>query len=287
MALRDRALSRPEVGPPYPPVRASLVVARYGLMDVFTSRIFLAFYVLCLMPSISALIAIYLSHSSALVEQIPGMQEWAAKVPEWIFPRLFGWQAMPALLVAVIAAPPLIAADLSHNALTLILARPVARTEYILGKVLILVVLLSPLTWIPALLCCTLEAMLDKAPWVAVDLRVPVAYLVGHWLWLLVISLYGLAVSSRVRYAALARGVMLASVLIASGTGVILNQLTRTSAGDLLRLPRAIEAIFMTLNGAPSPSALPVVFNWMSLLALAILSLWILNRRLRACEEVA
>ncbi len=286
MTVRDRAWTRRESSLTRPG-NGALVVARYGLADVFGSRVFLAFYVLCLMPSLVALIAIYLSHSTALLEQVPGIQEWAAKVPSWIFLRLFAWQALPAFLVAVIAAPPLIASDLGHNAITLILSRPITRPEYLLGKVSILVVLLSPLTWIPALACCALQTMLEGNPWLADHLRIPLAYFVAHWAWILVISVFGLAISSRVRYAAVARGVMLAVVLIGSATGAILNQLTRTSIGDVIRLPKAIDSIALTLMGAPSTSGLPVVFNWMSLLALAMTSLWVLKRRLRACEVVA
>lgn len=286
MTVRDRTWTRGESSLSRPG-HASLVVARYGLMDVFGSRVFLAFYVLCLMPSVVALIAIYLSHSTALLEQVPGIEQWAAKVPSWIFLRLFAWQAVPAFLVAVIAAPPLIAADLGHNAITLILSRPITRPEYILGKVLILVVLLTPLTWLPALACFALQAMLEAGPWLGDNLRVPLAYFVAHWTWIFVVSLFGLAVSSRVRYAAVARGVMLAVVLIGFGTGITLNHVTRTSIGDLLRLPKAIDSIAMSLLGAPSPGGLGVVFNWMSLGALALISLWILNRRIRACEEVA
>ncbi len=121
--------------------------------------------------------------------------------------------------------------------------------------------------------------MLEAGPWLGDNLRIPFAYFVAHWAWILGVSLFGFAVSSRVRYAAVARGVMLAVVLVGSGTGAILNQLTRTSIGDLIRLPKAIDSVAMTMLGGPSPDGLSVFFNWLSLAALAVLSLWILNRR--------
>jgi ABC-type transport system involved in multi-copper enzyme maturation permease subunit len=286
LPVRERGWTRGE-SRVRPRGAAALVIARYGLMGVFASRLFLAFYVVCLMPSLVAILAVYLSHSTTLIEQVPSLQEWLVKAPAWIFAQLFGWQAMPAFLIAVMAAPPLVAADLDHNAITLILSRPVTRPEYIVGKLGVLIVLLSPLTWLPALALCGLQVMLEKASWLVANARIPIAYLIGHAVWILVISLFGLAVSSRVRHAAVARGVMLAVLVIGSGTGSILNQLTRTAMGDLIRLPLAIESVAMSLLGEPRPSGLPVACSWMSLAAVAAISLWILNRRLRACEEVA
>jgi ABC-type transport system involved in multi-copper enzyme maturation permease subunit len=270
-----------------PPGSGAFVVTRYGLMDAFASRAFLAFYVLCLLPSLVAIVAVYLSHSAALVEQVPDLADLLDAVPEWVFLHLFGWQAMPAFLVAVVAAPPLIAADLGHNALTLILSRPLSRAEYVLGKIGILVALLSPVTWVPALALCALQSMLAGGGWIVANARVPFAYVVGHWAWMLIVALFGLAVSSLVRHAVVARGVMLAVVVVGAGTGAILNQLTRTALGDLLRLPTAIESVVASLLGQPTPGGLPVALNWLTLTALAALSLAVLARRLRACEEVS
>jgi ABC-2 type transport system permease protein len=63
---------------------------------------------------------------------------------------LFSWQAMPAFFVAVIVGPSLIAADLANGALPLYLGRPVDRRDYVLGKLAVLAILLSPMTWVGA-----------------------------------------------------------------------------------------------------------------------------------------
>ena len=55
-------------------------------------------------------------------------------------------------------------ADLARTcattALPLYLARPFCRTEYILGKIAVLVILLSAITWVPGLLLFLLQAYL-------------------------------------------------------------------------------------------------------------------------------
>ena len=47
----------------------------------------------------------------------------------------------------MIVSPSLIAADLSNNALSLYLSRPITRRDYVLGKMAVLAILLSPITW--------------------------------------------------------------------------------------------------------------------------------------------
>src|SRR5258707_13066390 len=48
--------------------------------------------------------------------------------------------------------PPLVSRDLRNNALPLYLCRPFTRTEDVLGKMSVLLILLSAITWIPQLL---------------------------------------------------------------------------------------------------------------------------------------
>jgi ABC-type transport system involved in multi-copper enzyme maturation permease subunit len=45
--------------------------------------------------------------------------------------------------------PPLIANDIHHKALPMILSKPISRWEYLLGKFLVLFLLLSCITWFP------------------------------------------------------------------------------------------------------------------------------------------
>ncbi len=52
----------------------------------------------------------------------------------------------------MVAGPPLISSDLVNRGLPLYFARPLGRKEYVLGKLSVLVILLSPVTWIPQLL---------------------------------------------------------------------------------------------------------------------------------------
>ena len=58
-----------------------------------------------------------------------------------------------------------ISPDLSNNALPLYLCRPINRTEYILGKMAVLFIPLSCITWIPGLLLFAIQAGLQGQGW--------------------------------------------------------------------------------------------------------------------------
>jgi len=70
--------------------------------------------------------------------------------------NLLGWQAWLALFLAAFVGPGLMLADLANNALPFTGA-PFSRTEYVLGKMSVLVTLMSLMTWVPGLLCFGLE----------------------------------------------------------------------------------------------------------------------------------
>ena len=49
--------------------------------------------------------------------------------------------------------------DLRNNGLPLYLSRPFSRTEYVLGKMSVLLILLSAITWVPGLLLFLFQAL--------------------------------------------------------------------------------------------------------------------------------
>ena len=92
-----------------------------------------------------------------------------------INPRFFlnflGWQSMLALFLAAFVGPGQISPDLANNALPLYLARPFSRAEYVLGKLSVLLILMSLMTWVPGLLLFILQAALEGNGWFGQNLR--------------------------------------------------------------------------------------------------------------------
>ncbi len=263
-----------------------LVVTKYALADAFTSRLFTAFYAVCFVPSVVGLLFIYLAHNAALLQQLGMPAELMDFLTAKFFMVLFSWQALPAFLVAVIVSPSLISADLANNALPLYLARPIDRREYVLGKMAVLAILLSPITWVMGLLIFGLQAYFESGDWWLQNYRIGLAYLVGHLVWIVVISMLSLAISAWVRFKPAARGVLFGIIFILAAFGRVVNGVTGTSLGDLVNLGRAISSVVVAIFSAPTPSGLPVIFNWLTLAVVTALSVWLINRKLRPHEVV-
>ena len=70
-----------------------------------------------------------------------------------------------AFFVTLLVGPPLVSRDLRNNALPLYLCRPFSRTEYVLGKMSVLLILLSAMTWVPQLLLFPFQSYLEGAQW--------------------------------------------------------------------------------------------------------------------------
>lgn len=285
MAVYERAWRRYQ-GPTTPLRTRFLVVTRFALGEVFSSRLFTAFYVLSLLPSVLALFLIYLRHNVGLLEQMGLTPEFMGALTMVFFQLLFSWQAVPAFFIALIVSPSLIAADLSNSALPLYLARPIDRRDYVMGKMAVLFLLLSPVTWMAGLLIYALQAYLEGGGWWLENYRIAVAYLVGHLSWILVVSLLSLAISAWVRYKPVARGALFGVLFILSGFSEAVNGITGSSVGDLMNLSKAMVSVVQHLFGGPSPSRLPVAANWATLVGTGLVSIWLLNRKLRAHEEV-
>jgi len=263
------------------------VITKYALAEAFSSRIFTAFYVLCLLPTLIGVFLVYLSHNVSLLKQVGLTEEFMGGLTAVFFQFLFLWQALPAFFVAVIVSPSLIAADISNNALSLYLSRPVDRRDYVLGKMAVLGLLLSPITWMGGLLIFVLQAYLEGGGWGGENWRIGTAYLVGHLTWIVVISLLTLAISAWVRFKPAARGALFGIIFILSGFAEAINAVTGTSVGDLIHLTRAIVNVVMSIFGAPTHGDLPIALNWLTLIATSLLSIWMLHRKLRAHEVVS
>ncbi len=285
MAVYERTW-RPYAGAVTPVRSRFLVVTRYALAQAFSSRLFTAFYAACFLPSLLGLFLIYLSHNLGLLEQLGLTRELMGGLTLTFFRILFLWQAVPAFFLMAILAPSLIAPDLANSALPLYLSRPIDRRDYVLGKLAVLFVVVSPPTWVMGLAVFLLQTSEEGLRWGLSNWRIALAYLVGHLVWILVISLLGLAISAWVRFRPAALGALFALLFVLSAFGSAVDGITRTAIGDAAHLIRAIASVVQHLFSAPTSSGLPVLVNWCTLAAVALLSAVVLNWKLRAHEVV-
>jgi hypothetical protein len=114
--------------------------------------------------------------------------------------------------------------------------------------------------------------------------------LAGSVLWIVFLSILGLALSSWVKWRVVATGIIFAAVFIPAGVGAIVSAVLRTRWGFLLNIPFMVSSLWQRLLGAPEfmrpDRALPTGAI-VTMFALAVLlCLCMLNMRIRAREVV-
>lgn len=269
------------------------VLARYSLGALFTSRLFLGYFVLCFIPLLVGIVWIYL-YNSPLAQGILRLQvnDWFAINNLWFAGMLQTQTGLGFILVAW-AAPGMITQDFVNQALQLYFSRPLSRTEYILGKFAVLAFLLSCITWIPDLILFGLQAGLAGKGWGWDNFFIAIAIFVSSWLWISVIVLLALALSVFVRWRIAATGLIVGVLIALPFLGGAVNAALQTNLGSLLNISYTIHLAGAGLfHIAPShvravlARDVPLISAWFAILTACALSVLMLNRRLKAREVV-
>jgi ABC-2 type transport system permease protein len=268
-----------------------LVLTRYAFGNVFRSRMFVAFYVLCFAMPFTGLLLIYLHHNVAALGflNLPLDQLKDVLPIDAAFFR-FGidFQGGLCFLIAFFVGPALVAPDLRNNGLALYLSRPFTRSEYVLGKTAVLAILMSLVTWVPGLLLFGFQAYLEGFGWVGESWTIAWAILAGSLIWIATLSLLTLAVSAWVKWKPVARITLLVIYLVLVGFGFAINNTLHTWWGWLFSISTAIENVWAGLFGLTldDERMMPYWAAWLTLSACCTISLWLLSRRVRAYEVV-
>jgi ABC-2 type transport system permease protein len=277
-----------------------LVLPRFALMDLFDSRMLTAFVVLCFVPFLMEAGFVYLTHSAA-ARALIGISERSTEAmrPEFFMGTLMVQGALAFLLTAWVA-PVLVSPDLVNGALPLFLSRPLSRAEYVMGKAVVLAALLSAITWVPVLALFGLEAGLAEGGWGRANLRIPGAAFVGAWIWIVVLTLLGLALSAWIRWRIVASAALFGVFFAGSAFGEMWREILFSSWGRILNPSYLIGIVWRDLFGVFANRSvasemfndrrgldLPVWAAWLGLAVIAGASVWLLERRLRAREVVS
>src|SRR5688572_1750430 len=226
-----------------------LVIPRYALREVFKSKLFTGIFIVCFIYPLVASIIVYLHHNVNALALLQVNVRELLPIDASFFRTFVEVQCAFAFLLTVLVAPPLISRDLSNNALPLYLSRPLSRAEYVLGKMTVVVFLLSLVTWIPGLLIFFFQASLGGLTWLWTNLWMVAAIFVGSMAWIILLSLLALAVSSLVKWRVVASGALLGMFFVPSAFGEIINSLFLTRAGHLISMWATMNSIWRGLFG--------------------------------------
>jgi ABC-type transport system involved in multi-copper enzyme maturation permease subunit len=267
-----------------------LVVARYGFAEVWASKITVALFIVCLVPPVLSLVAIYLANNPMARLLVGTRGPRILEIDASFFLRVLTAQSWLALVLGSWIAPRLITFDLADNALPILLSHPISRFGYVLGKYMVLFAMLSVVTWVPGLLLFAYQGYSSPQPWAAANLQIAGGLFVGAVIWISLLSILGLALSSWVKWRGVATGVIFAGVLVPAGMGAIVSQVLRTQWGFLLNLPFMMSLLWQRLLGVrgsffPEISlANEAIVTMLCLVCLLCVAM--LNARIRAREVV-
>jgi ABC-type transport system involved in multi-copper enzyme maturation permease subunit len=252
------------------------VMAKAGMRLILKRKLFLILFLLSLVPFLARGVMIYL---------VVQLNFSMIRIDAGFFREFLSQQSFWVLLMTIFGGARLIAGDLRSNALKLYLARPITRTDYILGKAATLMLILSSVTLLPALLLFLERALLsDNLSFLRERYWVPFSSIGYGFLICLVPALLMLALSALIgdgKYAAVAFG---AIVLLSSAVFEVLRAAFRNRYLTLLSFWSNIDRIGIRLFGARP--RYPIHWGWSLLILICLMafSIWALYRKVGAVE---
>ena len=128
------------------------VIARAGLMERLRERRMLVLLLVAWTPFLVRSFMAYLAIN------VPQTAAYIATTPE-TFREFLGQQSPFIFFVTIFVGAGLIANDRRANALQIYLSKPLTRVEYVMGKLVILLVLLGGITWLPGIMLLLVQML--------------------------------------------------------------------------------------------------------------------------------
>ena len=228
-----------------------------------------------------------------IVNQVPGV-EFSFQIDreffqQFLFQNFMDAPVPSALLIALIAifgGSGLIANDLKNNTLSLYLSKPISWIDYLIGKFAVIGILLGCFTFVSGLLLFLEHSLLAGTSFLKENYWIPfaiIAYSVIITLSASLLMLLFSSLTSNPRYATIG------FCAVWFGTSVIygvLKEITRTSSFALVSLWANYDRLGTVLFANPPNYAVHWVWALLILVALVVLCLFVLHRRIRAVEIV-
>lgn len=263
------------------------VLPKFAWQRLMQQRLVVIIFVIATFWPIACAVFVYLSNNTELLQGFGQEALQFLKIDGQFFVIFMNAQSMFAIILSAFAGPSLIAPDLTNGALPLYFSRPLSRSEYILSRMLVLVGVLSPVTWIPGLLLFFMQSGMAGGTWFSENWRIGVGIFFGFLLYILLVSLIALTSSAYVRWRIVAGALVLGVFFVMAGAAELTNEVLRVEWASALNPARAMNQIWRSMLGAepiPGPDAYQclIVVGVMTLL-LAV----ILQRKLRPVEVVS
>src|SRR4029078_11643043 len=117
------------------------------------------------------------------------------------------------------------------------------------GKMSVVLILLSAMTWVPQLILFMFQAYLEGGSWLINNLWIESAILIASVVWILLLALLSQAISALVKWRVVASGALLGIFFIPTVFGNFINIIFRTRWGNLISPGALMRNVFAGLFG--------------------------------------
>jgi ABC-2 type transport system permease protein len=257
------------------------VIAGTGIRSMLSRKWFLGLLLMAWVPFIVRTVQIYVVTMYPTAGQI-------APVDPKMFMQFVEQQGTFVFFVTVFVGSGLIAADRRANALQVYLSKPLLRIEYIAGKLLILATFLAFVTIVPALLLIIMQISFSGSiEFLRNNLFLIPAVVLASLARVIVSSFAMLALSSlskSTRYVAM---LYAGTIFFTEAIFGVLSGITSSTRAAWISLSANLENITDVMFRQTPRYETPALVSVLVLIGLVVLSISVLERRVRGVEVVA
>jgi hypothetical protein len=277
--IHDQSYRRYE-GKRQPLGRGWLVIARNGIWTMLSRKVLLGLLVAGWLQFVVRTVQIYAATA------YPTTAEFLGVTPK-TFLDFIEWQFLAVFLMTVYVGSGLIANDRRANALQIYLSKGIMRIEYIVGKLAVLTSFLFFVTLLPAVLLLVVQAsfagnleLIRSNPHLlpAIVLACVVRVLIAAGAMLALSSL-----SKSTRYVAI---LFTGAIFFSEAMYGVLRVITGSTAVAWVSFMGNLQVVTDAMFKVEPRYDTPVIVSALILLGLAVLSVSVLERRVRGVEVV-
>jgi ABC-type transport system involved in multi-copper enzyme maturation permease subunit len=260
--------------------RRWLVIARAGIVERLRERRFLALMLMAWLLFLVRAVQLYIGTTFVRASFLAPSDE--------TFHSFLSQQRLFVFFITIYAGAGLIASDRQANALQLYLSKPIARHDYIAGKLATLATLLAAVTWVPAMMLLALQVLFSGSlEFVSSHPRLVPAITITSLLQVALASMTMLALSSLSRSRRFAAMLYALVVIFAGAIERVLQTATGAAGWVLLSPQNTLLVIADALFGIEAETEIPVAVALIAIVALLGICVVVLERRVRAVDVVA
>jgi ABC-2 type transport system permease protein len=256
-----------------------MVIARSGIRTILRKRLFLGLLLMAWIPFVVGAVMVYLNAS---FPQFTLLAMTAQRFREFL-----GTQDIFVFFITIWVGAGLVANDKRANALQIYLSKPLTRTEYIIGKLVILSAFLLMVTWVPAILLLLLQlAFSGSFTFLRQNLYLFPAVTVFSCLQVLTSSFTILALSSLSKSSRYVAILYAGAYLFSHAVYGVIYAITGSTKLSWLSLPGNLNQIGDIVFRVQPRYSTPAVVSVLAMAVVIGLSIWVLERRVRGVEVV-